>query len=81
MRCSLEACQKEILSKERYQLVPIDRPYFNVYFHKECYHTLLEQAGSWENIYLYLAKNPQLWYNRRDKHGKTSRKRRKSRGF
>ena len=77
MRCSFESCQKEIVSKERYQLVPVDRPYFNVYFHRECYNNLLKEVGSWENIYVYLAKNLPLWYNREDKHEKRTRKRRK----
>ena len=75
MRCSYEPCQKEIVSKERYQLVPVDRPYFNVYFHKECYNNLLEQVGSWENLYVYLGDNLSLWYTRKEKRGK--RKRRK----
>ncbi len=75
MRCSFESCQKEIVSKERYQLVPVDRPYFNVYFHRECYNLLIEQVGSWENLYLYLGDNLNLWYTREEKRGK--RKRRK----
>jgi hypothetical protein len=39
-----------------YQMVAIERPYINLWFHKECYKNI-------NNILLFLQENKDLWYN------------------
>ena len=74
--CALRICQKEVDPGEPYQMIGIDKPYYNVFFHRTCFERLEKRIG-WEGIGLYLAKTFNLWYNRDEKHGKRRRKRKK----
>jgi len=52
-------CGKEIDSGTRYQLVGIDIPYVNLYFHKpDCWNLV-----GWEGLNPYLALNVEKIYN------------------
>lgn len=64
-------CGKEIAVGERYRLYPLDRPYANLFFHKE--HFLLVEP----EIIQYLSQNPNKIYNyiesRKEKNGKSQK--------
>lgn len=77
--CAYEKCQKIIKIGEPYQQESSDKPYHNIYFHRKCYNKLMKEVTNHEGLELYLARNPDLWYNISNKRGKTNKKRRKSR--
>lgn len=68
--CAWSGCLLDIEPGEPYQMIGLDRPYYNVFFHKDCFNNLLRKYDGWDGIVLYLARNPEIWYNRSRKRGK-----------
>lgn len=62
-------CNKSIIGDE-YKLIAIEVPYYNVFFHVDCYNDILKEYGGWEGLSLYLANNFNTWYNKESKVGK-----------
>lgn len=53
-------CDKEILSTDEKRIVPLDKPYINLWFHRAC-------LDSIENVDVLLTQNPQKIYNYKEK--------------
>jgi hypothetical protein len=43
-------------NSQDYQLIAIEKPYVNLFFHKECLNKI-------ENIITFLTENTEIWYN------------------
>ena len=71
--CAYNECQEIVV--EDYIQESSDRPYCNIYFHKTCYKKLMEEVIDDDGLMLYLAKNPDLWYNIREKLEKRAKNR------
>jgi hypothetical protein len=39
-----------------YYMIPIEKPYRNIFFHKECLSKI-------DNILIFLTENVEIWYN------------------
>ena len=63
-------CQKEIDPSGNYMMLAIEVPYYNVFFHKDCYEEVLKECGGWDGLRLYLARSSETWYNRESRVGK-----------
>jgi len=59
-------CNEKILDSN-YMLVAIERPYDNLVLHRECFNEIIKECNGWDGLGLYLAKNLEMWYNRREK--------------
>ena len=63
-------CEKEIEEGASYQMIGLDIPYINLYFHKPDCWTVV----SWENLNAYLALNLKKIYNYIENNGKKGKK-------
>ena len=52
-------CSKSIVIADNYFMFPLEVPYGNLFFHKECF-SIANVNG---NIVQYLNQNPQMLYN------------------
>ena len=78
IKCTWKNCkEKEIKVGDSYQLVALDIPYINIYFHRDCFDTLIKEVESWDNITIYLLDNLNLWFDLPEETKKTKRKKRK----
>lgn len=50
-------CDKEVSSKEPYKMVALEVPYYNAFFHMECY---LNCMREFDDIYLYISSEDSL---------------------
>jgi hypothetical protein len=63
-------CGKEIGDLDKYQMIGLDKPYINIYFHKpDCWISV-----GWEDLNAYLALNLQKIYNYRENDTKNRKK-------
>jgi hypothetical protein len=56
-------CQLKIEDSD-YQMVALEYPYTNLFFHRECFDRVLDEVGEWCGLALYLASISEKWYNR-----------------
>lgn len=70
-------CEKKLKKKEPYKMVALDKPYLNLFFHPECLSSI--EKGDRNNLFVYLTKNHEIWYNRYIEYEKTKRKQGKKR--
>lgn len=71
-------CLKRIEDPLDYNMMPLDNPYVNLFFHKSCFRTV----GGYGNMALYLPQNVEKVYNwviSKNKEGKTTENGRKTR--
>jgi len=47
-------CEKEIEPLQEYRIVALDKPYTNLFFHRECLQKVLEEVGEWDNLVSYI---------------------------
>lgn len=57
-------CQKEVVPSTPYKMVALEKPYINLFFHRDCYNSVLLEIEGWENLPVYLARNLEVWYNK-----------------
>lgn len=50
-------CEKEILKEDSKFMIALEKPYYNIYFHKSCLISI-------ENIRELLQNKVQIWYNK-----------------
>ena len=74
--CSLRDCQLEITPTDTYRMVATERPYFNVFFHKNCFEELMEEVEDENGLELYLKTNLDLWFKRKPLPAKKRRRKR-----
>jgi hypothetical protein len=60
-------CEKEIQIGSRYQIIGLDKPYINLYFHRGCYGLIGE-------INVFLSQNVKKVYNWCNKTNKNTKK-------
>ena len=56
-------CGEEINKDQKYTMLAVEHPYYNLFFHRECYKTLLFEVKTWDGLVLYLSKTFEMWYN------------------
>jgi hypothetical protein len=59
-------CEKEVKvfkDGSDYRMVALDRPYVNLFFHRDCFINL-ENDG---DLFAFLTKNTEKWYNYNEK--------------
>ena len=60
-----------------YIMVPLEKPYLNLFFHPKCLSNI--EQGDRNNLFVYLTKNREIWYNRYIEYEKAKKKPRKRR--
>ena len=66
------ACEKEILETDKKQMVGLDVPYTNLWFHKDCYLHI-------SDLNLYLPENIKKVYNWVNNENKSNKNKKESR--
>jgi len=55
MKCAV--CDEEFKEDDNKFMLPLERPYMNIFMHKGCYLSIKENLSDWVNKYLILIES------------------------